>query len=670
MTLTPSDILGPDGRLSERLTGYESREQQIQMADSVGQALQDERHLIVEAGTGTGKSFAYLVPAILAVSDPSVDESVRPRRIVISTHTISLQQQLMTNDLPILNSVIPREFTAVLVKGRSNYLSIRRLMNAADRMKNLFSEPEDVDQLRDLLSWSKSTTDGSLADLNFRPNGSVWDEVASDSSNCLGRNCPHHKSCFYYQARRRAQHAQILVVNHALFFSDLALRQMNVSVIPDYDAVILDEAHTIESVASDHLGLRIGSGQVDYVLRRLYNDRTNKGLLVQDGMTKAQQQVNRCRDAADDLFGDLDHWYLSQTSDFNGRVHQPQIVANALSPELDRLARMVSRLADGMGDEAKRQDFVAASDRISVLSERIECWRRQESSDSVHWMERSQTRRGLPRTSLAAAPLDIGTLLREQLFQQTKTVVMTSATLATGKTRSFDFFKSRIGITQSNELRVGSPFDFSLQAELVIVHGMPDPNRERTEYERLAGAMVQRYVKETDGRAFALFTGYDMLKRVAAQLAPWLRENQIALLSQADGVPRHQMLQQFRANPRSLLLGTDSFWQGVDVPGDALQNVIITKLPFSVPDLPLFQARMEAIRESGGNPFRDYQLPEAIIKFRQGFGRLIRTRQDTGMVVVLDPRLTSRYYGRLFVQSLPECQVREESVTGDPDLIP
>ena len=300
--LQPREILGPEGRLAQRMSGYELRSQQLEMADAVAAAMRDEKHLIVEAGTGTGKSLAYLVPAILAVTSGD-DRPPAARRIVVSTHTISLQQQLISQDLPLLNSVIPREYTAVLVKGRSNYVSLRRLGNATERINNLFSEADEIQQLRELGRWSQSTVDGSLTDLEFRPVGSVWDEVASDHSNCLGRKCPRYDACFYYLSRRRAQHAQILVVNHALFFSDLALRQLGASIIPDYDAVILDEAHMIEAVASDHLGLRVGSGQVDYILRRLYNERTNKGLLVHERLVESQQQVNRCRDAADMFFG-------------------------------------------------------------------------------------------------------------------------------------------------------------------------------------------------------------------------------------------------------------------------------------------------------------------------------------------------------------------------------
>ena len=668
MKLQPGEILGPEGRLAQRLAGYELRPQQLEMADAVAAAIRDETHLMVEAGTGTGKSLAYLVPAILAVTS---GEGQKPsaRRIVVSTHTISLQQQLISHDLPLLNSVIPREYTAVLVKGRSNYVSLRRLANASDRINNLFSEADEIQQLRQLARWSQSTTDGSLTDLDFRPLGSVWDEVASDHTNCLGRKCPRHDSCFYYLSRRRAQHAQILVVNHALFFSDLALRQLGASIIPDYDAVILDEAHMIEAVASDHMGLRVGSGQVDFMLRRLYNDRTNKGLLVQQRWADSQQQVNRCRDAAEMFFSDLNQWCELQSAGFNGRIDKPKIVANRLSNELDTLAHTIKRHVDGISDEVNRQDFVAACERVAGLAERIETWRQQAESDLVYWIERTRSRRSIPRTTLAAAPMDVGGVLREQLFQQTKSVIMTSATLATAQEGGFRFFKSRIGVPRARELRVGSPFDFKRQAELILVRGMPDPNQDRDGFERLCVAMIQRYVQRTEGRAFALFTSYDMMRRVATGLTNWLSRHDIALFSQADGLPRHQMLQQFKANPRSLLLGTDSFWQGVDVPGDALQNVIITKLPFSVPSQPLLEARMERIRASGGNPFRDYQLPEAIIKLRQGFGRLIRTRQDTGMVVILDPRIYSRPYGRSFVASLPDCQLRHESVGGDDDAI-
>jgi ATP-dependent DNA helicase DinG len=661
VTLTTGTVLDAGGLIARRLPTYESRPQQLEMAAAVSAAIADQRHLVVEAGTGVGKSFAYLVPAILAATQPQLQAAdgtqagkpdAKTKRIVISTHTIALQEQLILKDIPFLASVLPVEFSAVLVKGRSNYMSLRRLKGATERSASTLFEREAVTQLRSIQEWSATSRDGSLADLPFKPLREVWDDVQSEHGNCLGRKCPTYDDCFYYRARRRVWNANVLVVNHALFFSDLALRREGASVLPDYDVVVLDEAHTVEAVAGDHLGISVSLGQFRYLFAKLFNDRQGKGLLVHHNLTAAQRMIMRLHSLTEDFFSHIEHWRETHARS-NGRVRKPAEIPNAVSPDLRDLRTTLLDFADGLTNEAEQIELKAAADRLGGLATSLDTWLKQSIEDGVYWIESTGGRQ--QNVKLVSAPVEVGPVLRDELFSKVPSVILTSATLSVGK-QDFSHFRSRIGLTGGQDVKLGSPFNYREQVKLVLAADMPDPVDRPAEFEAQVCRRIQLHVRETEGSAFVLFTSYRAMRQTADLLTPWFVRERFTLLVQGAGMDRSRMLQQFQTEPRCVLFGTDSFWQGVDVPGDALRNVIITKLPFSVPDEPLLEARVERIKERGGNPFMEYQVPEAAIKLRQGFGRLIRTQTDSGQVVILDPRIKTKRYGRIFLESLPACR--------------
>jgi ATP-dependent DNA helicase DinG len=645
-----SELFGPEGALAA-IRGFEWRPEQQRMAEGVASALEGRRHLVVEAGTGVGKSLAYLLPSVLHATRTG-------RKALISTHTINLQEQLLYKDIPLVRGLTGLEFEAVLLKGRQNYVCPTRLSRALRHGADLFTADEKP-ELERIREWAATTSDGSLSDLPFEPGQQIWSQVCSEQHLCTPKTCGRDSGCFYQAARRRAQSAQVLVLNHTLFFTLLGGAEEEGAgyLFPD-DFVIFDEAHTVEQVASRHLGFSLSQYGLRQAIQRLYNPRTRKGLLQQARHSPAIG-------AAAELLPEVDRFFdtlagacaFRQGRESRVRGDQAAVLAEAVSSSplhegLARLAESAGSAASKAEEEGLQGELTEVASRLRAARTGLSDFLSQSEPEHVYWVERSG--RASSWHSIHAAPVAVAPLLGRLLFREGGTAVMTSATLSVGS-EELDYFRGRVGAMEVPALQLGSPFDYSRQMKLHLVKKMPEPKDPG--YEEALVRWIGHFTEESRARAFVLFTSHRTMQSVAGRMEGFFAEKGWNLIVQGGGLSRSRMLEAFRAEGESVLFGTDSFWTGVDLPGEDLSSVIITRLPFVTPDHPLTEAKLEEIELSGGDPFQSYSLPEAILKLRQGVGRLIRSAKDRGSIVILDSRILKRPYGKAFLKALPECPV-------------
>ncbi len=644
-------FFGEDGAAGRQLENYRLRPQQLEMAHAVSSAISERKHLIVEAGTGVGKSLGYLVPAVLTAIPQG-------RRVLVSTQTLSLQDQLIQKDIPWLQSVISGGFRAEVAKGRSNYVAPRRLEAAMQGATDASVEPETAEQLRQILhSLRQRGAEGTKQEIFPTPAYDIWEQVQSEHGNCLGRACGHFDDdCPYHAARRRLQDADIIVVNHSLYLADLVLRSKGAKILPDHDIAIFDEAHSLEAVALEHFGARLTKRMVRLLLMRLH--RRHKGLGFLQYVNRADEARRLCgevEDAADVFFEGVSQFCVGPRG--IREIADENQIQDCLTPVLRDLAAEMSDLKLDCGSQEQETEFQSYITRVDGMVEALQTILRPSAeARTVHWAE---SRMRGAAVSIQSKPLKVSETLKELLFDRVGTVILTSATLATGRQGGLDFFARSIGGTESEKLQLGSPFEYEKNVRLRVPTWLNEPSNDE-DYEQRCANAVLGYLEHSQGGAFILFTSYDFMNRIRDRIAQRLEDLGFPIFVQGEEMPRAMMIREFQKSNNSVLFGTDSFWQGVDVKGDKLRLVIIARLPFSVPTAPLQKARARLVEEEGGKAFRDLALPEAIIRFKQGFGRLIRTETDSGTVVVLDTRIRNKFYGRAFLDAIPRVPIIED----------
>jgi DNA polymerase-3 subunit epsilon/ATP-dependent DNA helicase DinG len=684
-----SAVIELGGPFSKYFSGYEFRPQQVEMLKAVGRSLSEGQHLMVEAGTGTGKSFAYLVPSALwAVQNQ--------RRVVISTNTINLQDQLIKKDIPDLKAALGLDLRAVVMKGRGNYLCPRRL--EAMRMHG----PETVDELRVLakvLVWMHEGASGDRGDINL--NGpaerDAWAKLNAEDDSCKIDTCIKRTGgdCPFFRARQAAQSAHLIVVNHALLLADIAT---NSRVLPEYDNLIVDEAHHLEEATTSALSFRVSQFDLERTMRELGG--SSSGLLgrflnlishlLQPSEAAAQNsQVTRATDfafrfenAAKHFYQEIDRFitdqrdgnpigsYAQQVRVLPATHTQPgwmevEIAWENADDSLKELLKLITSIYQSFNDfpeeipeelENVQGNLGNMLRRLTEIEVNVSAMVNRLDPDKIYWVEVNPNG---GRITLQVAPLHIGKLMEEYLWHKKSSVIMTSATLTTAG--DFDYLRGRLNADEADELALGSPFDFETAALLYLVNDIPDPTNS-SQYQNAVESALIRLCKATSGRTLVLFTSYSQLKKTSQVITPALTDKGIAVFEQGEGASANALLENFKSSEQAVLLGTRSFWEGVDIPGAALSVVVMVKLPFDVPSDPIVAARSETFED----PFNEYSIPEAILRFRQGFGRLIRTQSDRGVVAILDRRILTKKYGKIFLDSLPECTKRVGTVMDLP----
>jgi len=654
-------IFSPNGLLS-KAEGFEFRRQQQEMAEAIAHSLENDFHQIIEAPTGTGKSYAYLVPSILYAKQ-------KKRKAVISTRTINLQEQLSKKDIPRIKELLNIDFKFEILKGRRNYICRNRLNQALLKKSGLFEDDEQA-LINKIYNIVQKEDTGELQDLDFlsREPGfyAVWESIYAEEGICTSRTCSSDQDgCFFQRAKKRVKEADLVIMNHALLFTLFGISSMNQQgfIFPD-DFVIFDECHMIERIAAENISDSVSREQIKYCLNRIYNPRNRKGYFSSVDYFQIHSSVKRLIEETENFFSGIQSYieknYKSKSGSSEIRMLEPLKIHEEYTGLLDELSGHIRKTHEGVQNTNEENEIRNHFQKITYFKNTIRDFLAQSRKEHVYWVELSGKAR--KNITLKLSPVDMAEFFRTNVFTDKRLCNMTSATLSIED--SMQFFQNSIGAEEVKTLILDTPFDFSTQMEVHINSSIPEPSvKKRTSgvaemfedspYEAALKERIFDYIQQTGGGVLVLCTNYKLMNKLSYYLKDRLAGSHIKIFTQGENASSDKLLKYFREDTNSILLGVDTFWMGVDVPGESLRNVIITRLPFETPDQPIVEAKMEMIESSGGNPFYSYSLPSAILKFKQGIGRLIRNRTDKGILVILDRRILTSAYGKYFVNALP-----------------